>query len=247
MTDEPHPGALAAALAAAWGELRNPTKGRTAEVKSAKGNYSYAYASIDDVLDTVRPVLSRHGLAVSQVIEPLDGVVFLVSRLMHSSGEEVVSRYPLDWSGGSQQYGAELTYARRYSLEALVGVAASADDDDQESRDRAPAPKPKAKPKPPPKGPPADEPARDGDEPDRSKHDPSWDEDRSGFFGTLADLGYGHVPYEHIAAFCESLKISRPSAMNRSTRKKLLDRLGTEEGSATFWDWKNAYDNDIPF
>jgi hypothetical protein len=69
--------------------------------------------------------LSANGLAFVQTIS--DGV--LHTRLLHTSGQWIASEHPLPMSGKPQEIGSALTYARRYSLSALLGIAADEDDD----------------------------------------------------------------------------------------------------------------------
>jgi hypothetical protein len=119
---------LAKALAEAQTELQNPTKKKTAKV----GTYSYSYADIAEVLDTVRPVLARHGIAITQPTV-LDGDVLLIHTVLtHASGQQMASSYPVcRLSGEHQKMGAALTYARRYALCSMIGVAAEDDTDAQ--------------------------------------------------------------------------------------------------------------------
>lgn len=146
-----------AALAAAQGEIANPQKDKTANVPTKTGgSYSYAYADIADVLSTVRPVLSKHGLAVVQltVIEERD--MMLRTRIAHKSGQFIESDYPVCQIGGDHRVmGAALTYARRYALCPMLGIAADQDTDGetaaeaprrQDRRGPPPAPKPAAAP-----------------------------------------------------------------------------------------------------
>lgn len=136
MTDETDPprvsSPLAAALAAAQLELRDPERSRTVNVRGKEGRagYSYSYATLADLLAAVRPVLGRHGLAVtSRVVPQPEGQVCVVE-LLHAGGEVLTSSWPLTWRGGPQDRGSELTYARRYLIEGLVGVAPTDGDDD---------------------------------------------------------------------------------------------------------------------
>lgn len=115
-------GALYAALAKAQGEFP--------DIQKTKTGHGYKYADIADILKAVRPVLSKNGLAVFQNIEGDK----LTTTLAHSSGATLVSSYPLVQDGTGrmnniQRIGAALTYARRYSLTALLGVAADEDVD----------------------------------------------------------------------------------------------------------------------
>lgn len=118
---------MAKALAAAQSEMTDPIR---AKVMKVPGRPERMYAGLDDLLRCVRPVLSKHGIAISQVMQTMpDGKVFMVSQLRHTSGEVISSCWEMSWKGSPQDKGSEASYARRYSLEALVGVAATFDDD----------------------------------------------------------------------------------------------------------------------
>lgn len=135
--------ALAAALAAAQGELKNVEKGKV------NPHFKSRYADIADGLDVVRPVFSKHGLSVVQATDymPDTGIFLLVTRIMHKSGEWIESSYPLPTGGKPQDVGSALTYARRYALFSLAGVAGTDEDDDghdaqNTTQTRKPAPRP---------------------------------------------------------------------------------------------------------
>lgn len=103
------------------------------EIPKTKTGHGYKYADIADILKAVRPVLSKNALAVFQSIEGDK----LVTVLAHKSGATLRSEYPLVQDGTGrmnniQRIGAALTYARRYSLTALLGVAADEDVDASE-------------------------------------------------------------------------------------------------------------------
>jgi hypothetical protein len=124
-------GKLAAALARAHGKMPEIPKGKTAKVRSKRTDteYSYNYADIADILKLVRPILAAEELAVIQATYMNDQVLMLESRIVHSSGEWMSSTYPVCTIASHQDMGGALTYARRYSYCALVGVAADDDDD----------------------------------------------------------------------------------------------------------------------
>jgi hypothetical protein len=132
-------GNLAAALAAAQGELPAPKKTKTAKVRSEKGNYEYHYADLADVIEISKAILAKHNLAVSQMptVFP-NGNLVLVTRLMHKSGESIEAVYPLPSGGKPQEMGSALTYARRYCYCAILGIAADADDDGEAAQHAAP-------------------------------------------------------------------------------------------------------------
>ena len=86
------------------------------------------YADLSSVYDACRDALSENGIAVVQVFETLeDGTLFLRSSLMKGS-ERIDSRLPLQWIKDWHSMGSAITYARRYSLSALVGVCPEDDD-----------------------------------------------------------------------------------------------------------------------
>jgi hypothetical protein len=126
---------LAAALVAAQGELENPPKAHKANIVSARtgGKFSYAYADLADVSATIRPVLSKNGLAIlhQMVREPSDksGYV-LIAKLLHKSGQWLDSTYPVPGGLTAQDLGSWLTYMRRYSACNLCFVAGETEDDD---------------------------------------------------------------------------------------------------------------------
>ena len=121
---------LAAALSGAQGEIGEIFKTKTAQVKTKTGGeYSYSYADLSSVLSVVRPTLGKHGLAFSQGFETAERGLTLTTTLMHSSGEWLSSTLSMPVGDSTPQaYGSVMTYARRYALTALVGVAAEDDD-----------------------------------------------------------------------------------------------------------------------
>jgi len=122
-------GQIAKALATAQGKFLPVGKDKTAKIDSAKGRYSYSYADLASILAAVRPALGENGLAIVQIIAWSEGHSWLVTRLLHSSGQSIESTYPLREYDRPQEMGSALTYARRYSLTALLGIAAEEDDD----------------------------------------------------------------------------------------------------------------------
>lgn len=122
---------LADALAAAQAEFPPVPKTRTATIpgKDGKPGYSYKYADLGDIFTAVRPVLAKHGLAFSQHVGSDGGMVAVKSLLKHK-GETLESDYLQMPAGNTPQtYGSALTYAKRYSGSALLGIAAEEDDD----------------------------------------------------------------------------------------------------------------------
>lgn len=125
---------LAAALAKAQGEMQAPKKDKTAKA----GTYSYGYADLASVIDAVRGPLSKHGLSFAQLVTMSERGITLQTTLMHSSGQWIGCEYPLLPGGTAQARGSDLTYARRYSLCAITGIAAEDDDDGQAASQHKP-------------------------------------------------------------------------------------------------------------
>ena len=128
-------GAIASALAKAQGELTNPEKSLTATIQSPfprEGQLTFRYASLSSGLDIVRKALGRHEIATMQTtaIDPEAGLIRLTTLLAHASGEWVSSEWPvcpLGQTVAPHKMGAALTYARRYALFTLVGIAGEDD------------------------------------------------------------------------------------------------------------------------
>ncbi|MGQ3671829.1 ERF family protein [Xanthobacter sp. TB0136] len=122
---------IAAALAAAQGEFKAVAKDKTAKA----GAYSYKYSDIADVLAMALPVLSKHKLALVQATDMDGGAILLRTRLAHASGQWVESVYPVCdvRAGDHQKMGGALTYARRYAVSSLLGIASEEDTDAQEA------------------------------------------------------------------------------------------------------------------
>jgi len=130
--DDTGNGALFAALAKAQGAIRGAEKDRT------NPQFRQGYATLASVWDACRAALSANGLAVVQATQvDADGHVLLRTVLGHASGSSVEALYPVRPTQDTPQaYGSALTYARRYSLAAIVGVAP--DDDDGEAASKTP-------------------------------------------------------------------------------------------------------------
>ena len=118
---------LAAALAAAQAAMPPVVKDRVAKIGPGR---EYRYADLATILATVRPVLGTHGLALTQRTQIRGEAIVLLTELRHASGEVLDSEYPVAAIGARHQdMGGALTYARRYALCGLVGIAADEDDD----------------------------------------------------------------------------------------------------------------------
>jgi len=142
-------GAIASALAKAQIELNNPEKSLTGTLRSPfsrEADRSFRYASLSSGLDLVRKSLGRHEIATVQTtsIDEKVGLIRLTTTLAHSSGEWVSSDWPvcpLTETAAPHRMGAALTYARRYALFTLVGIAG---EDDLDAPDLGGAAEPEA-------------------------------------------------------------------------------------------------------
>src|SRR5215467_13604729 len=128
-------GTIAAALARAQAQLVNPEKSLVGTIRSdqtsgAEG--SFRYAPLSSGLDIVRKTLSQHEIATVQTtsIDEAGGIVRLSTVLAHASGEWIASDWPvcaISETATPHRMGAALTYARRYALFTLVGIAGEDD------------------------------------------------------------------------------------------------------------------------
>ncbi len=128
-----------AAFAAAQGEFPTIVKNRTAKVKSKRTNaeFEYSYCTLDAIFEAVRPALSKHGLALRHVVTK-ENCTIVEAVLSFGAGEEIRSG-PLpipNFDGDMQALGSGLTYARRYTVTALLGICAEEDDDAQQTPPR---------------------------------------------------------------------------------------------------------------
>jgi hypothetical protein len=127
--------ALAAALAKAQAELVNPEKSLTATIKGVRageGDRTFRYAPLSSGLEIVRKTLGQHQIAAIQTtaIDHPAGIVNLTTMLAHASGEWIASDWPvcpIAEMASPRRMGAALTYARRYALFTLVGIAGEDD------------------------------------------------------------------------------------------------------------------------
>ena len=148
---EPTTDKIAAALAKAQGAFENPPKNRTVRVQmKTGGSYVFSYATLDAIIDSVRKPLSENGLAfIHQVSNEPQGRYRLITTLMHASGQSLTIEIPMMIAEQSNQaFGSALSYAKRYSLCALLGVAADEDDDGNAADGNSATPTP-AKPSAP--------------------------------------------------------------------------------------------------
>src|SRR4051794_16763911 len=133
-SSSPSIGAIAAALAKAQCELANPEKSLVGILPgmTPRGDRSFRYAPLSKGLEIVRRSLGRHEIATVQTtaIDQEAGLIRLTTVLAHASGEWVSSEWPvclLNETVAPHRMGAAPTYARRYALFTLVGIAGEDD------------------------------------------------------------------------------------------------------------------------
>jgi len=127
---------LSQALAKAWENIKNPKHNQKVVVRTKKGGkYDFQYTDLTGIIDEVKPHLSKNGVTVLQqaYTEMVEGnfLVSVTTRLVHSSGEWIESK-PLSYPVGEndiQGMGGLITYMKRYSLSAILGISTEADDD----------------------------------------------------------------------------------------------------------------------
>src|SRR6266852_4031611 len=137
--------ALAAALAKAQSELTNPEKSLVGTIgadRPGAGERNFRYAPLSSGLDIIRRALGQQQIATVQTtaIDATTGTVNLTTVLAHASGEWIASDWPvcrLADTAVPHRMGAALTYARRYALFTLVGIAGEDDLDAPDLNDRA--------------------------------------------------------------------------------------------------------------
>jgi ERF superfamily len=140
--------ALASALAKAQAELINPEKSLIATIRTGRvgeAERTFRYAPLSSGLDIVRKTLGQHEIATVQTtaIDQEAGIVNLTTMLAHASGEWIASDWPVcpvTETANPQRMGAALTYARRYALFTLVGIAGEDDLDAPDLCDGPPSP-----------------------------------------------------------------------------------------------------------
>lgn len=135
---------IAKALQQFQAEIKNPYNDATNPFYKSK------YATLPDILDLVRPVLTKHGLSVIQDVETVNDKIKVSTLLIHISGEWIEQTglaVSLD-KPTAQGAGSAITYARRYMLSALCAISGTNDDDDgnaAEIKDKEQNKEPKAK------------------------------------------------------------------------------------------------------
>lgn len=126
---------ISAALAKAWSAIQTPKHNATVNVKTKRGGtYTFEYTDLNGILDAVRPIFINNNLSIMQnSYSTVDGNLTMAcveTIFLHESGEYVKS-YPLKFPAAQsmQDFGGQITYMKRYSLAAMLGIATEKDDD----------------------------------------------------------------------------------------------------------------------
>lgn len=126
---------IAPALAKAWAEIENPKHNSSVKVKTKSGSsYTFDYTDLGGILDEAKKVFKENGLTIIQnaytSISDSKNLISVETMILHSSGEYVKSE-PLQMAANTsiQDMGGQVTYMKRYSLSAMLGIATEKDDD----------------------------------------------------------------------------------------------------------------------
>ena len=131
---------ISKALAAVSADLRNPASDAT------NPGFKSKFLSLVKLIDSLRAPLHAHGIIVLQpVSSPVAGRVRVTTTLLHSSGEWMSSTADLASGATAQSFGTAVSYLRRYTLQAMLGVSGDADADDDGEAERLAALKPAVK------------------------------------------------------------------------------------------------------
>ena len=218
--------AFLAAFVKAQKEMDPAVKG------SRNTHFKTKYADIGAVLEAALPALNKHGISLLQFPgwDHEAGQPSMSTTLAHTSGGRLTftSSCPMGRGDGPQAYGSFVTYLRRYTCQAVLGLG-SEDDDAEGAEGRGknkPAPKKKA-PAPKKATPPKEEPKQ-------------WtDKQRKTFMARISqpdiDCG-GKGGYEAVKKMCELMGAPSPSRMNEDRRKGLIAYCLTEAGKLKLSD-----------
>lgn len=210
-------GLLAAALAAAQGEMTHAEKDRE------NPHFKSVYATLASVLEACRPALSKHKIAIIQRPTTVGKVVTVETMLVHESGQYISAACSSEARGADpQSIGSAITYLRRYALMSMVAIAP--DDDDAEEATRGNQ-RPQQQRR--------EDPPRQAAPPPPAEHHASWAKDQPGFFAKLKDLG---VDYERLKTFLHLVERPKPSTMDSATRGKMLGALEAGKEFRTNYD-----------
>ena len=131
-------GKLSTALGKAQSEFPQIKRSQKVDFLTNNGTrIKYSYAPLSEIFDAIRKPLAENGLAISQPMTIINGKLIVETVLSHSSGEWISGQILIESQKlDPQSIGSALTYARRYSLSALLGIASEEDDDAEGAMDR---------------------------------------------------------------------------------------------------------------
>lgn len=126
---------ISSALAKSWAAIETPKHNAQVNVRTKNGGqYTFEYTDLNGILDAVRPIFIANNLTIMQnsytTIENNVTLACVETLFLHESGEYVKS-YPLKFPAAQsmQDFGGQITYMKRYSLAAMLGIATEKDDD----------------------------------------------------------------------------------------------------------------------
>lgn len=126
---------ISAALAKAWAAIQTPKHNAKVKVRTKNGgSYTFEYTDLNGILDAVKPIFVQNNLSIIQnsysTVEGNTTMVCIETIFLHGSGEYVKS-YPLKFPAAQsiQDFGGQITYMKRYSLAAMLGISTEKDDD----------------------------------------------------------------------------------------------------------------------
>lgn len=126
---------ISKALSTAWGALENPKHNKKVNVKmKSGGQYSFEYTDLGGIIDSVKPHFKENGISIMQSAgtELVEGRLYVNvgTKLIHTSGEWMQSKPLIMPANNSiQDMGGQITYLKRYSLSAMLGISTEEDDD----------------------------------------------------------------------------------------------------------------------
>ena len=135
---------LAAALSKFQGEITNIAKNQTVSIATKSGHrFNFKYADLAEIWNVIRKPLTKNNLSVVQIVTQEAGKPGIITQLMHSSGQYIRSLVSFEGDMSDiKQFGASVTYFRRYCLSGLLGLV-SEDDVDGALSDETEKPKKK--------------------------------------------------------------------------------------------------------
>jgi hypothetical protein len=135
MESSPQLNEIAAALAAFQAEMPVVSKNHTAEIPTKSGKtYEYSYADLADIIEEAKPHKQKNGLSVFQgvgysVLDNGQVLHTITTRVLHTSGQWIESTMVIPHLGDIRSLGSSITYGRRYSECAALGIVSDVDDD----------------------------------------------------------------------------------------------------------------------